>query len=50
MPTENEHEMQNFKSVDESDISLDLNLYQKKSIPNAVINSISKSDPYRRRV
>ena len=44
MPTENEHEMQNFRSQDENDISVYLNLYQKNSILNAVINSISKSE------
>ena len=44
MPTENEHEMQNFKSIDENDISVDLSLYQKNSVLNAVINSISKSE------
>jgi len=44
MPTENEHEMQNFKSIDENDVSVDLSLYQKNSILNAVINSISKSE------
>ena len=44
MPTENEHEMQNFKSIDENDVSVDLSLYQKNSVLNAVINSISKSE------